>query len=130
MEPADQLKTYIQQSLTSGLSPEAVAQQLRQSGWPEASIQESLRIQSLNSPQLSTELSNARAGRPHNARDGILWILSPFILLVGVALLQLLIELGGIHSAIINILSILAGIDGVILIPLGLIVGIIKLSKH
>lgn len=75
----------------------------------------------------------------HRTRNAVLWMLSGFIVLIAIAILQALIHYmfgGSLGSSglldsinrIFNIFSILAGLIGFILIPVGIIIGIVKLS--
>lgn len=87
-------------------------------------------------------------GKPKDAknrrgRSAVLWILSGFIVLVGIALLQLIVRFATPSPSIasdgtlmvppvvtvVNLLSALGGIVGVCLIPIGIVVGVIKLSR-
>ena len=66
----------------------------------------------------------------HNTRNGVLWILSPFIALFGVLFINIIVRFAGIQSPIINIISLLGGMAGVILIVVGPVIGIVKLVRN
>lgn len=63
--------------------------------------------------------------------SGILWIASPFIVLVGVALLQVVVRLTGDPSSgvklVVNLISVIGGIIGAVLVIAGPVIGILKL---
>lgn len=123
-----QLTAYIQQSLEQGAQPSEIRNQLFQSGWPIATIDEAFS----KLPSAYTQTTGQQpqtSANPHKVRDGILWIISPFILLICIAMLQFFARLLIVHSVLLNILATLAGMAAVILIPVGLIMGIIKLSQ-
>ena len=87
----------------------------------------------VNTDQFGQQNSTSNTTQPsdhHRVRNGVLWIVSPFIVLVGVALLQVLFHSAHITSSVINIIAFLGGIVGIILIPVGPIIGIRKLSRH
>jgi hypothetical protein len=135
---------YINQQLSSGKSREEIDTQLLASGWTKEQID-------LAHTQLTNPLAT-RSNQPnlnsqtlppkdplvnkHKVRNGVLWILSPYILLLGVAFLNIIVHFslnsstaGSPLFSALNIISVLGGLAGVILIPVGLIVGIIRLTK-
>ena len=130
MDQSSQLRGYIQQGINSGLSEDNIRSRLLQAGWPQAVVDAALYMPSNYTGQESNVPNPAQPTNTHRVRNGVLWILSPFIILVGVAVLQFLFRAAGIKSPIFNIISILAGMVGVILVPVGPIVGIIKLSRR
>ncbi len=119
-----QLIDYIKECLGRGIKPDVISAQLIQSGWAQATVNQALDATQAGYKQKPQD--------PHKVRNGILWICSPFILLVSVSLIQFVARLanpnarGGLG---INIISLLIGVAAIILIPVGLIVGIMKLSK-
>ena len=118
MDQHSQLQSYIQSCRKSGLSDELIRNELLRSGWPTDTVDAELRA-----------TGSALPATPHHVRNGVLLILSPFIILAGAIVLQLPFDRAGIHSPIINIVSALAGIAGIIMLPLGPILGIMKLSR-
>ncbi len=120
MDQASQLHTYIQQSRASGLTDSTIKSQLLQAGWSQTNVDGAF-----NNVASATQSSN-----PHRVRNGVLWICSPAIVLITVTVLQFLVHFAGLNLAIINIISILGGMAGVILLFVGPIVGIIKLSHN
>ena len=121
MDQSAQISDYIHQCLANGMSPETIKQQLLASGWAPETIDRALGSFQASSPS------------PHRVRNGVLWIVSPFVILIGISLLQALVHLLHLSqpvAAIFNILSLLIGVAGVILIPVGLIMGILKLTRH
>lgn len=74
--------------------------------------------------------NNTTTPKSHNTRNGVLWILSPFITLLAVLLINVLVRLTGIESSIFDLISVLAGMAGVILLIVGPIVGIVKLARN
>jgi hypothetical protein len=130
MDQNSQLNIYVHQSRSNGIDDITIKNQLIQSGWQEATVTAALQ---LLTPPVGTQnhlQSPVQPSNSHRVRNGVIWILSPFILLISVAILQFLFHLVGLRSPIINIVSILSGIVGVILIPVGPIIGIIKLNRR
>jgi hypothetical protein len=118
MDQSEQLQSYIQNSRSNGLSEDTIRNELLRSGWPQATVDIALR-----------QVPATQPANPHRVRNGVLWILSPFIVLTGAVVIELLCRLAGVNSSIINVMSVLVGIAGIILLPLGPILGIIKLTR-
>ena len=136
---------YIKQAASQGITQPSIENQLLQSGWSQAVISQAFQqasIASLDNPALSqinysatnqfrppaNPLPTTRG--PHQTRNGVLWILSGFLLLIGGGIISAIAAMASINSHIINILTILMSGFGVILIPVGIIVGIIILTRH
>ena len=60
---------------------------------------------------------------------GILWIASPLIVLFGNLILNVALRAVGVNSVAVNIFSVIAGVAGVLLVFIGPIFGIIKLTR-
>jgi hypothetical protein len=118
MEPSSQLQSYIQASRNSGVAEDVIRNSLVQSGWLAETVDEALKAPAAQ-----------HTSSPHRVRNGVLLILSPFIILIGNVIIQVIFRMAGIHSPIINIIAILGGIVGIVMLPLGPILGIMKLSK-
>jgi hypothetical protein len=130
MDQNSQLNAYVLQSRGNGIDDNTIKNQLIQSGWQESTVNASLQLPASAVHSQNNVQSPVLSSNPHRVRNGVIWILSPFILLIGVVLLQLLLQLIGLRSPIINIIGILCGIAAAILIPVGPIIGIIKLTRH
>jgi hypothetical protein len=130
MDQNNQLIEFINQGRNRGLSEDAIKNQLLKAGWQQPSVDAALNYATTNNNLMSTVQVSHQSIKPHRVRNGVLWILSPFIVFISVALLQFVFRLTGLNSPIINILSLLAGMAGLILIPVGPIVGIITLAKR
>ncbi len=121
MDQSQQLYAYIQQAYASGLTADQIKSQLLQAGWQLAMIEAAFQAPTGAAPQPID---------PHRQRNGVLWIVSPFIVFVTIILLQFIVHAANVNSAIVNIISLLGGVAGVILVPVGPTIGIIKLSRH
>ncbi len=73
--------------------------------------------------------ANGRNNNEHKVRNGVLWILSPFIVFVITFIVTIAFRIAGLDSMIINVISLLAGIAGVLLMFIGPVIGIIKLTS-
>lgn len=141
-DASNQIDNYIHQELSSGTDETAIRHQLARSGWSDTLINEAFYRVSPETQTMPTGLlpssdhSNTTTHTPapitddKRVRNGVLWIVSPFILLIGTALLSFGVRLAGINSVVFYLIFMLMGIAGVILIIAGPIIGIIKLSKH
>ncbi|MDB5163825.1 MAG: hypothetical protein JWS12_443 [Candidatus Saccharibacteria bacterium] len=131
----EQLISYIKEQLLQGNPEENIRQTLLQYGWDSKLVDQAFAF--IKAPNPHSENTQEAQLQPHETfrsnhrvRNGVLWILSPFIVLVGAAIINFLFRLAGINSPIINIVSILAGMAGVILVFVGPVLGIIKLTNH
>lgn len=116
---------YIKNQLQQGASKESIRQSLMQSGWGEVSIQQAFDgVENLSLHAASSEPKKS------SVLVGVLWILSSIIVLSVVLTLNIIVRFTGISSQVINIISILLGMVGVILIPLGPIIGVVKLVRR
>jgi hypothetical protein len=123
------LVQYIEQAYRAGASIDAIRTELLKSGWRSDVVEPALQ-----SYQAARKLVN-----PHQVRDGVLWILSAFILFALSALIQFIMrftlnsanDMGviSIFRIVINIFSLVLGLVAVPLIIVGPIIGIIKLTK-
>jgi heme/copper-type cytochrome/quinol oxidase subunit 2 len=97
-----------------------------------------------NNQQPQYQVNPPAKGAKSNILRGILWILSPIILLVVIVIIQIIVHFilssqaessstGMIANSpvetVLNIASILGGMAALVLIPVGLIVGLKILSK-
>jgi len=130
MDNSLQLQTYIQQARNAGLSDSTIKTELLKMGWEENLINECLRIQSIKPAVQNSFNKDSNSAHPHKTRNGVLWILSPFIILITVSILQFVEHIFNINVAVFNIIALLAGIAGLILLFVGPLIGIIKLSKR
>lgn len=135
-EAYEQLLAYCRAQLSVGTPVATLQQQLITLGWsPEVS---NLAIQTAQQSLIS------RPSDPHRVRNGVLWILSPFIVLILIALLQVFVHFVLSRSAaptdtpsgptnpallVVNIISLLVGIANFFLLFAGPIIGIVKLTK-
>lgn len=144
----EQLTTYIRQCLNQGMQPGDIRSKLIQGGWQQILVDTTLAQLGYVVP---TTVQQPTASDPRRVQKGVLWILSPYILLFVIALLQLVVRFAlqsgtgtdveleteldteantaSLVASLINIFSILAGLVAVILIPVGFIIGIIKITK-
>lgn len=134
-----QLVEYVSKCVNQGTPQATIQNQLIQAGWSQAYIDAAFRqlnLQHVNNivNQSGYPPINQAAlpihSYPHKNRTGVLWILSPFIVLIGAIIINLLLRRAGFSSSVTNIFIALAGIVGVLLLPLGPIIGIIKLTRH
>ena len=151
MHPTPQLIDYVRQSLAQGTNPAAIHNQLTQTGWPVEMVDEAFDLAQAGAPIPPTPTPPPPAApatsatgipaattppgtlppeRAKRIRQGIWWIVSPFIILFIGLVIAFLFQRTGTASPIINIASALIGIIGVIMVPVGLIVGIIKIAKQ
>lgn len=125
---------YIQQNLQQGVPEANLRQAFREQGWDEVLIEQAFAAalapalpSTYQQPAPTTPVA---AGPNHRVRNGILWILSPFIVLVGAVIINIAVRMTGVEaSPILNILTILAGMVGMVLLFVGPVVGIVKLSR-
>ena len=128
---------FIRHKLANDVTEDAIRQELRDSGWSDTNI--NLAFAGLN-PALGaqvaspTQLDSAKPGTPSSAhknrvRNGVLWIVSPLVILIGTAMLNLILQLAGVTSPIVRIFTLLLGIAGLVLIIAGPIIGIYILSR-
>lgn len=127
----EQLTTYIQQAHAMGVPLAQIRQNLLSSGWSALMIEAELaRLGHVAGPLMPSTPTD-----PHRVRNGVLWILSGYILIFLVIMIQIIlapIAPAGSDSTVklvVNILSLVAGLAAVILLPVGFVVGIIKLTK-
>ena len=73
--------------------------------------------------------SNKDLRDKHRVRDGVLWILSPVIIVLGAFIFNEILRLLGVNAPIINLLTLLTGIAGVLFMFIGPVIGIIKLTS-
>jgi hypothetical protein len=131
----EQVTNYIKQQLQAGDSKENIRHTLLQYNWDANLVDQALSHVMTSTPQPMYAQGMGPASpqdiQPnHTVRNGILWILSPFIVLVGLVIINFLIRLAGISSPILNILTVLGGMAGVVLLFVGPIVGTVKLASH
>jgi hypothetical protein len=67
---------------------------------------------------------------PNNTRNAILWICSPVIIWVAIAVVQFVLHLTDLSSPLTTIVAVLAGIASVVLFFVGPIIGVIKLIDN
>lgn len=134
MSEQDQLVKYISEQLRQGISEDNIRQSLVQNNWDEKLVNQAFTL--VRNPEYTTsnlgvtsQQSNVLV-KSHKVRNGVLWILSPFIVFVGTALVNIIVRFAGINSSILNIVFVLAGMVGVILIFVGPVLGIIELTRH
>ncbi|HTE57302.1 MAG TPA: hypothetical protein VK694_01040 [Verrucomicrobiae bacterium] len=133
-EQLAQAANYIQHNLQQGVPEATLRQVLREQGWDEALIEQA--FAAAQAPvlpamhQQQAPVPGAPAGLNHHVRSGVLWILSPFIVLVGAVIVNFAIRVAGVDSSpILNILTLLAGMVGMVLLFVGPVIGIVKLSR-
>ncbi|HMS23520.1 MAG TPA: hypothetical protein PKB09_01810 [Candidatus Saccharibacteria bacterium] len=120
---SNQLESYVNQQFDQGISESEVRQNLLQKGWDKITVDKAIEY-AVDSRQSKKSSHNSKV------KNGIFWILSPFIFLLIVIILNIISRFSGIDSTIIDVISLMAGITGIILIFVGPIIGILKLSKH
>lgn len=123
--------SYAQQQLSQGVQVENIRNNLIQNNWDETAVNQIISIASSQVTQTDrASLTNSRnTTNPHRIRNGVLWIISPFILLITAIIVEIIFRALGLKSAIVNILSVIIGMTGSVLLIVGPIVGIIKLSR-
>lgn len=145
MDPkqAEQLAIYIQQGMAGGYSQDAIRNELLRQGWSGDIIALAVaRLHAMSSfaavnPYHTTQPNDLAVNRSSNrVLRGVLWILSPFILLIGGVVISFLghfvVAASGddrLIGMITNILSLLISITGVVLLIVGPIVGILILVR-
>jgi hypothetical protein len=92
MDQSHQLTNYIQQCLNQGIPLSDISNQLLQQGWSQANVDEAFRAvqSSYSQPPAIGNQPTQLAAKPHRVRNGVLWIVSPYIILVLAAILELL----------------------------------------
>lgn len=92
-------------------------------------------------PQAPSNQQSPAPQRDQNNKrvlKGILWIISPILVLIGIAIFSFMSRMlfsaspdGGTNvlRMVFNIISVVGGIAAVVLFPLGLIMGIMTLTK-
>lgn len=127
----NQAATYIAQQIQQGVPSDAVRQSLLSNGWNETLVNQAFQQaeQLMSNPNSYQQPALAQPSN-HKTKNAVLWILSPLILLVGVAVINIIMRLIGSTSAILNVFSLLGGMAGVVLIFVGPIVGIVKLTSR
>ncbi len=128
-----QLVNYIAQQSQSGVSEMQIRQSLAQNNWDEGLVNQAFSLvrnpeYTTNNPDPISQESSVSVSS-HKVRNGVLWIISPFIILICVIIVNIIFRLAGVNSPFITILSMLAGMVGVIFIFVGPIIGIIKLTS-
>ncbi len=126
-----QLVLYIKQNLDSGYSEQSLRQALLTQGWQQAQVDQAFQAVYASQPA-AAQPANLQPSTPQNknrVRNGVLWILSPFIIFTVNIILSITVRIIGIDFAFINILMILMGLFGFIMLFVGPTVGIIKLAS-
>lgn len=128
-----QLTNYIAQQFQSGVSEMQIRQSLAQNNWDEGLVDQAFYLvrnpeYTANNPNPTSQGSSVSASS-HKVRNGVLWIISPFIILMCVIIVNIIFRLAGVNSPFINILSMLAGLVGIIFIFVGPIIDSIKLTS-
>lgn len=126
-----QLVLYIKQNLDSGYSEQSLRQALLTQGWQQAQVDQAFQAVYASQPA-PTQPANMQPSTPQDknrVRNGVLWILSPFIIFTVNIVLSLFVRIIGIDFALINIAMILLGLLGFIMLFVGPTVGVIKLAS-
>lgn len=128
----NQLIKYISQQLESGVSYETIRHTLLQNNWNEALIVQAFSIvhNSVTPVTTSGHVTASISHRKNNTKVGVLWILSPVIVLIGSLFMNIIVRLIGISSPVFNVVSLLAGVTGVVLVVVGPVVGALKLANN
>jgi hypothetical protein len=75
-------------------------------------------------PPLSSPAAN------HQVRTAVLWFLSPFMVFVGALVMSIAFRLAGVDSRLTNIGILLLGLVGMVMLVVGPVMGIIKLTRR
>jgi hypothetical protein len=89
--------------------------------------------QNTSAPMQSTPAVPPQPPAPaddHHVRTAVLWFLSPFMVFVGALVVSIAFRLVGVSSPFVNIVVILCGLVGMVLLVAGPIMGIIKLTRR
>ena len=121
---------FISQQLQRGVPEAQVYDVLLKNNWDQQTVTQAFytvrNSVSFNQQQASTPVS---PGEKKSKSVAVFWILSPVVFLIGGFIIALVTRLAGISSPLINMLTILIGMAGVILIIVGPVIGIIKLKQ-
>ncbi len=127
-----ELINYITEQRRLGIPKETIRRVLLESNWDTALIDHAF-VQAENTTgnqQVTASLPATSNTQVHRVRDGVLWILSPFLVLFASVAITIIVKFAGINSPIVNIILLLLGLAGVVLIFVGPVVGIIKLARN
>lgn len=116
-----ELEQYVRVRLSQGVSYDAIRQELLHNNW---------------SPESIDSVFSVVGGQPSpiprdgkRTMKGALWIISPFMLLILAAVLNLIVHFAGADNVIFRIFSLILGVAGVVLFIAGPIIGIMILVK-
>jgi len=149
-EHTNQLVAYIRQGISRGMTDVDIREKILLSGWAQNDIDDAFRIihaQQRSNTALKMNQKTSHQPMENNPKvkqiskdgakkkqtknvEGILWILFPFILLIGTATISATFRIIGFKSPVITVITILSAMVGMIFIPIGIIIGFIKLTRH
>ncbi len=124
-----QLVLYIKQNLDSGYSEQSLRQALLTQGWQQAQVDQAFQAVYASQPA-HTKPASEQPSTPQNknrVRNGVLWILSPFIVFTTLIILSGILNFTNTRVAELNLILLLMGITGVLLVFIGPVVGIVIL---
>lgn len=116
-----ELEQYVRVRLSQGVSYDAIRQELLHNNWSPESIDS---VFSVVGGQPSPIPQDGK-----RIMKGVLWIISPLILLILGALLNLIVHFAGADNDVFRIFSLILGVAGVLLFIAGPIIGIMILVK-
>lgn len=116
-----ELEQYVRVRLSQGVSYDAIRQELLNNNWSPESIDS---VFSVVGGQPSSIPQDGK-----RIMKGVLWIISPFILLILGALLNLIVHFAGADNDVFRLFSLILGVAGVLLFIAGPIIGIMILVK-
>ena len=124
----DQLVQFVARQLQQGVPEATIRQTLQSNGWDETRIH-----QSLTAAKGLLQTNPTLAASPEQkkrTRTALLWIFSPFIAWFGAIIVMVICQALGFSSAVLNIITMVAGLGGVILLVVGPVVGILQLTRR
>ena len=114
-DPHAQLRAYVRSLFDQHINEQAIRTNLLNAGWDSAAVDAAI---------------NQERPSPHRVRNGVLWIVSPLIVFVCAGIMSAVLAAAHIHSAFANIIIVLLGLAGGLLVIIGPIVGVVILSRR
>lgn len=134
MQLHPQLLEYIQRRRAIGIADATIQTELTNAGWPTQDITVGLRaVPSIAQTEAPLVPAPAQPTDPKKVLKAILWMVSPFVLLFGAAFISFIAQFtlgseGGLAIAL-NIITLLMGVIGVLMVFIGPVIGIVILAR-